>query len=304
MKLLFTEEKSISQEITKLAQDIENCIIEDSQTVKSKYSTAYRRQFKTNTFMLSFQDEFPFLKDVKLTYVIYMANNEEEAETFKRMGVTLNSSYDDATNEMEITSYFIKGRPSLDFSESIIHEITHMYQYNKGMDKRRNLYDLVVDMISDPRNEFRHDVGLALYYTFPHEQDAFTHQFYAYSKDGDIDTFEPYKTLLELTQKIKTNYKTNKFTQSAIHELGYEFKAYFKRLHFGLKRFKRKLNNVTRHWLQELVNSTTKRRPVEYLIDETLNRRTENDGNGFLAPFSSEDCYDKFLKPKTPLRKN
>ena len=299
MKLLFTEEKSISRDIAKLAKDIENCIIEDSQTMKSKYSTAYRRQFKTNTFMLSFQDDFPFLKDIKLTYIIYMANNEEEAETFEKMGVTLNSSYDDATNEMEITSYFIKGRPSLDFSESIIHEITHMYQYNKGMDKRRNLYDLVVDMASDKTNEYRRIVGLALYYTFPHEQDSFIHQFYTHSKDGEIETFQPYKALSDLTAIIKNNYKTNKFTQDAIHELGYTFKQYFKRLHFGLKRFERKLNNVKRYWFQELVNSTTKKRSIEHIIDESLNRTVIIDANNlYTAEISSEDCYNKFLTPR------
>ena len=297
-KLLFTEEKSISKVIAKLAKDIKDCIIDDMRHVKERYGDTYTCQYKTNSFKLSFQDEFPFLRDVTLTYVIYLLKNEEELEDMKKLGVSLNSSYDDATNKLEITSYFIKGNPSLDFSESIMHELTHMYQYNKGMDKRRSLYDIVVDMASDNRNEFRYNVGLALYYTFPHEQDAFVHQFY--TNGGDIEDFNPYVTFKTLIERIKKNYKTNKFTQRAIHELGFSYKAYFKRLHFSLKRFKRKLRNVRRYWFHEALKNALTKQPIERVIQEACNSMIINSDGELIgyAEKSNADCYDKFLNYK------
>ena len=296
MKLLFTEEKSISRDIAKLAQDIENCIIEDLPNIDEEFNKYYQCLFKTNTFNLSFQDEFPFLEDVILKYVVYLVDDKDMYDFLtQKIRIDLNSSYDDLNNKLTIVTCFINGKPIADFSESIIHEITHMYQYNIGMDKKRSLYDTMVDMLSDGSNIDRYYVALALYYTFPHEQDAFTHQFYK-GEDSNIENFEPFKNFNKAFEIVRNNYRTNKAMQNGIHELGYSFKSYFKRLHFGLKRFERKLNNVKTYWLKESLRSHGL--TLDNRITELKNRTVWDKSYSVIAPFSTKDCFDDFLLEK------
>lgn len=295
-KLLFKEEKSISRDITRLAQDIEKCIIEDLPNIEERFNKYYQCLFKTNTFQLFFQDEYPFLRDVILEYVVYLVNDKEAYDFLtKKMHIDLNSSYDDLNNKLTIVTCFVNNKPITDFSESIIHEITHMYQYNIGMNKKRDLYNTMLNMLSNDTNIDRYYVALALYYTFPHEQDAFTHQFYK-GEDGTVENFKPFKIFKKAFEIVKNNYMTNKEMQKAIHELGYSFKSYFKRLHFGLKRFEHKLLNVKTYWIKESLRSHGL--TLDNRITELCNRTVWNKSYTTIAPFSTEDCYDKFLKSR------
>lgn len=291
MQILFTEEKSISKEIIQLCNEIQNCILEDMQQQEEKYSKYTQCIFKTNSFKLSFQDDFPFLDDVVLTYTVYFISDD----VLKNNNISFNSSYDSQTNELKIVTYFIEDKPTLDFSESIIHEITHMYQYNIGMSKRQELYNIMIEMLKDESNIDRYYVALALYYTFPHEQDAFVHQFYK-GENGVIEEYKPYIYFKNAIEVVKNNYKQNKRMQKAIHELGYSFKAYFKRLHYGLKRFERKLNNVKNYWIQEHI--CYKNQSIDNRILEIQNRTIWKKSYSVLAPYYLEEHYDIFLNKK------
>ena len=140
-------------------------------------------------------------------------------------------------------------------------------------------------------------VALALYYTFPHEQDAFTHQFYK-GEDGRIENFEPFKNCKKAFEIVKNNYAENKEMQKAIHELGYSFKSYFKRLHFGIKRFEHKLLNVKTYWIKESLRSHGL--SLDNRITELWNRTIWNKSYSTIAPLSTADCFDDFLMPKQP----
>lgn len=296
MAQLLKEKKSISDIIVKLTKEIHDCIIDDMQNVEELFSTHERCLFKTNIFKLSFQDEFPFLNDVVLHYTIYLPYDIDQYYSLKEYGrVEQNSSYDSKTNQLNITTCFFDGNPTSDFSESIIHEITHMYQYNKGMNKRVDLYDKVVEMYNDIQNISRQRVALALYYTFPHEQDAFTHQFYKKGGNQSVETFFPYLTLKHEFLKLKQEYKNNKDIQSAIHELGFKCKDYFKRLHFSLKRFERKLQNVKDHYFMLEIKESSKPAQDSILREAHLHMVWKNGGYNHYAPSTIEKNFDCFL---------
>lgn len=304
IKNLLKEEHSISQIVLKISKDIQDCILDDIKNINELFSPYERYKYKTNKFKLSFQDDFPFLKDIILNYTVYLADDiDEYNHLMKNRNITFNSSYDDKTNELKIVTCFLDGQPTLDFSESIIHEITHMYQYNIGMTKRQNIYDKVIEMYSDGNNTARKRVAIALYYTFPHEQDAFVHQYYKRGVYRPIETFMPYMVLTDEYTKLKEEYKTNQSIQSAIHELGYSCKNYFKRLHFGLKRLKTKLENVKRYW--SIKEMKEKNKPnMDTLIQESqLHMIWRNDGYNYWAPDVIEDKFNFITEKETPKSK-
>lgn len=242
---LLLEENSVSAEVHKLSKEIQSAIIEDAENINIQNSANIPLPFKQHGFIASFQDEFPFIPDVKLFYIIYFAENEREYE-LATVGYEcdLNSSYDCETNELKIVTCLINGEFSSSFSEEIMHEITHLYQYSKGMKKRESLYNKTLDLYSlGNANIDAYYIGLAMYYTFPHKQDAFAHQFFA-KQLSDIDSFEPYQTFQKAINVIQQHYQ-NKQMQDAIHYLDYNSKDYLKRLHFGFKRFVRKLRNAS-----------------------------------------------------------
>ena len=138
-----------------------------------------------------------------------------------------------------------------DFYEAIMHELTHLYQYHIGLEKRVDLYDKAV-RLTQTDDSTKWKVGYAIYCTFPHEQDAFAHQFYQFLKSNEnhrlsfeffTGRFANYVHFIKSYDFIWKN-KKDRTVIDAIKSLGYDPKDYFKRLYFGKQRFERKLRNA------------------------------------------------------------
>lgn len=288
---LIQEKNSVSDIVRKLSQEVKDVIIEDMKTAPKNYSKLEGLAFKQGEFKVSFKDSFSFLNNIILRYLIYLVDDEKEIERLVRIQqISLNSSYDSRYNILSIVSYCVNDTLSLDFNESIMHELTHMYQYNMGMKKRVNLYDKITQYLTQNKDHDAYYIALALYYTFPHEQDVFAHQFFA--TQGKKMNFQPYKDFLEAKRIVEQNYK-NKRMQNAIHSLGFTTKTYLKRIHFGLKRFNKKLDNVARVAFNEELNShLTTEMKLKHTIRETLDRTRLSELYNNLIPITTEWFYN------------
>lgn len=249
-KNLILEKKSVSDDIIAITTAIYDEIKNDFDKVKLCLSTPYGIEFKENVIRVPLNEINEKLGNLTVHYVIYFFDSKEEQDyILSRTKLQLNSQYDDRSGVLTmVTSYFPSGFAE-DTEGIIYHEVTHFYQYAMGMEKRVDLYKRMYDYIDGGNNDIdAYYVALALYYTFPHEQDAFAHEFYSLvcQRDGNmsIDEYTEYGHAKHAYEIVKHNYKGNKYMLSAIKSLGYNVKDYLQRLHYGLKRFEKKLYNV------------------------------------------------------------
>lgn len=269
MNYIITEEKSISQEVKNIAEQIINTMVQDSVNVSMKLNDA-DIAYKENTITVEFDNEN--IEPITLEYTVYYADEvnsvKEVYASLRTATIDINCSYDNLERLMKIVTVNDNGYLEENFYGSVLHEVNHMFQYDKGMEKRVDLYDLILRIISD-RNSTRDEVYTArcLYYTFAHEQDAFTHQFYGFLKEkpdeisfedalNEFDTFQEFKTLRSYVSK---NHK-NPSAQRTIRRLGFDNRTYIQRIQFGWQRLKRKLKNAYFLYLKELNESKNIRR--------------------------------------------
>lgn len=151
------------------------------------------------------------------------------------MGSSANSEAEVETNTIKIVSAIIGNYPSDDFYPTIYHELEHLYQYGMGMEKRVGLYEKVRTLINRGRNDINgYYVGLCCYYAFKHDQDAFTHQFYAMIRrcnerktfEECLNGFQPYKTMNK-AYDVLVNNQDNPKIMDAINYLGYSRKSLY-----------------------------------------------------------------------------
>ena len=175
----------------------------------------------------------------------------------RSIGGKANSQSDYETKSMRIVSGFIDGDASPDFLATICHEANHLFEYDNGREKRIGLYERVVSLIQS-EDDAAQAVGQAIYYTFPHEIDAFVHQFYGFLKQEDPShlTFEQllqhsaYYNLKRLYDYIIAK-NDNTSIGGYINYLGYRKRDFIKRLKFGMKRLLSKLKNAYLRYLHD-----------------------------------------------------
>lgn len=275
---ILTEWKSVSDEVRNIVPDIIDVILHDSRNKEKKINGVQGFGYVEN------EDGFKYTvtlngksKDITIKYVLYLFKTEDECNhTINGFSLDKNNSWDENTQTLEIISGLVNGQASDNFKEVLEHEVEHMFEYEMGLQKRVDLYDKTLEMVGRGQNNIRgYFVAFALYYTFPHEQNAFKQQFYIYLTnlkrkidfDEALENFTPYKQMDNAYDAVYDHYD-NKEEIRAINELGYSRKQYFKRLYFGYNRFIRKLKNVYERWFIENKSS--------FMTKESVFRHTIN----------------------------
>ena len=253
MEELF-ETKSINNDVVNLSDLIADKILNEAPKQKMNVSKITGALYVEGGFIQELYGEIKGIDKLQVHYILYDFENFGEYNQWLKTVSTKDESkhyncYSDyVTKEIQIVSAYVNNKILSDFAESILHEITHLYQYGEGMQKQVNLYDNVIKMCLN-NDVISSAVARTVYYTFKHEQDAMVHQFYGYLlQNGINDDFE--KLIIDNSEygnankslKIVNQYKEKAI--EAIKELGFNVEQYNKRIHYGYKRFKQKLYNA------------------------------------------------------------
>lgn len=257
-KRFLLEWGSINYGVASAANEVAHLIWDESKRKETKISEVTGVPFINGSFRFNLNKFFGEshndwgIDEITINYVLYIVDNiKEHNDVFDKLygDGSANSSADYETKTLTIYSSIIAGYPSPDFLSDVTHELEHMYEYGKGMQKRVSLYDLTVEcMKSDNENT----VALAqlLYFTFPHEMDAYVHSFYAILSRNDFDgTFEDglklfphYDHIVSLMGLFKSMHRSD--ANAALIPLGFDYVSFKKRIHFFFKKFKAKLGKV------------------------------------------------------------
>lgn len=267
-KQYINEWKSVNDDIKKVAETISNIIWYSSYNDKQMLDGNLGLMFISGSFpfyMKSiFKDGQPHfgVEKIDVEYRIYFFDTPEAYNSMIK-GID-NSEYDVDTNKLKVICGSIEGYFNYTVTQEIYHELNHVFEYGMGMEKRVDLYDKVVSAMNDKNNdELTIRMCRLIYYTFPHEQDAFAHQFYGLMHSENLDgSFEElisnatnYTDFIVCRRFYKENCKRMRNDVNKILKyLGLDFEEFNKRVYFGGKRFEKKLYRVYQRHMYELRN--------------------------------------------------
>lgn len=297
MKKIILEAKSISDAVVKLSKIVSDGIINDSSKQKAKRSKLTDVDFIENEFQIKIGGYLRNNDILTVHYIMYYLETQREYYILlPKLGKSANSEADSETNTIKIVSAFIGNGVSEDFYETISHELEHLYQYGKGMQKREGLYDRAVSMINS-KNKYSKYVGLCCYYSFKHEQDAFVHQFYTFLHKSDkqvsfedyLDGFHPYQMLNEVYDFVINN-QDNREVMNSINELGFTRKKFINLIYYRIKRFDTKLYNAYCRY-----NNDTEKlceNSIDKFVSRALRKIEESKKIGYDIEWGIESIYN------------
>ena len=264
-KSYINEWKSVSDDVKTLVEYIANLMWEKSQNDKPTLDSVLKIPFITGDFYLPmnnvFKDNQPHfgIDGLNIWYKLYFVDSEKEYNRlYSEFG---NSEYEDKEKRVYIRGGLIRGDFNKGLVEDLYHELNHAFEYGMGMEKREELYNTVYKILTNTNSSIIESAMCRIiYYTFPHEQDAFTHQFYGYLKEHDfylpfddiLPTFNPYvdfsRCVMIYTSYLNNNYEAVK---KVLNEVGMDIEQFNKRYKFGDKRFEKKLRRVYQRYMYE-----------------------------------------------------
>lgn len=292
------ESKSVNDRVIELANYVGNSIIENTNNAVKKKSNINNYLYTENTFTVTVDN---FLKDenvLTVHYIMYYVESQREYYTLMtNLEGRGNSEADEDTNTITIVSGFISNKIAYDFYETISHELNHLFQYGRGMEKRKELYDKTRELLNLKGNDNNgFIIGLCAYYSFKHEQDSFAHQYYSYLTQnklkGDLRYLmfdspfrqmdNAYKMLLKI-QHVETVMKQ-------INYLGFSVKGFVNYVRYRRKRFKAKIKNVIRKYLND--NAMVSERYIMTAYHVENERMNESNKYGYEIKWGTESVYD------------
>lgn len=271
-RYIINEKLSISDIVNtytdKISEKIIDLSVEQFNKKQLKYSPITNAPYVEGSFVI---DTFDFGNDkmpssLKVEYIMYDINSAIAYNSIIKTedkGI-VNSESDFKQCYVKIVSGYIGDTLLPDFYTTIAHEVTHIYQYAQGLQKKIDLYDAVIKLYNSNVND-ENTIGYVLYYTFKHEQDAMTHQFYEFlnSKDYNNTEFEKalesYTEFKNFTNSINNVKKIDKNNlKNILNGIGLSIGDYNQRIHYAYKRFIQKMKNAFDRNMYELAEHSKK----------------------------------------------
>lgn len=296
---IVNEEKSISSTVKEESLKLYNVVVEDFFNVFNKgrkyQSKANNQVFATNTIKYGIEKIAPEIGVIDVEYYVYICDTHEEYRNLFNLNLNLNCGFDYDDKKMILVGFYVENKLYRDLKSSIFHEMAHLYQYSKGMEKRVSLYNKCLEFV-ESENPSKYVVGFLTYYTFPHEQDAMAHQFYSELMDKKptehfdecILKYSEYRNVAQPINYLKRHWKE---TFPFVKELGFEPAKWKKRLHFSLKRMVKKFSNAYTKYRMDY------KYPGENILNEMnafFNRYIDNEKKYPSIKIGLESFYSKY----------
>lgn len=283
------EVKNVSNTVVELSNIICKEIIAQAKTTNIYDSTVTYRPFTEGCFKINATKFFRHIDELTINYVMYISKEENILQMILNQSQYDNSA-DYENKSITIVSGFVLNNVEEHFNAKVMHEVNHLYEYDNGMQKRVNLYNKALEMITDKINKDRAYVGRNMYYSFKHEQDAFVHQFYGYLKQNkpkhpfnDLIWKSEYKNVYNVYGYLCNNYYKETI-QAAIKELGFSPNAFMNMIEHRLDRLYGKLYNAFRRYysecedyrnIEEKANKALHRFSYHLLMEEEVGRKLQ-----------------------------
>lgn len=251
---MINEEKSISEFTVNVSNGIINKIIGDVKSDNDNKSIGEYSKIEFVKGDFQFNINNTNLDTLNVNYEVYFCKNQMEYNFLLNAHV-LDCMADNKNNTINISMAYINDELMNDFMDDIYHEVNHLFQYSMGFAKNETIYDTCVKIIKNPNIETRiKSPAYTIYFTFTHEQDSFTHQFYSYLNrmyenesipefDEAINSFQIYKSLINSYRMTKDNFN-DKRIEDTISSLGLSKNKWDKISINGINRLKRKLRHA------------------------------------------------------------
>lgn len=206
------------------------------------------------------------VNDVTFEYYVYVCENDEMCEYVINNCYSMNN-FNEMNNELAITfytvNYQIVEEPS---NKNLSHELEHILQISQGRKNNTNYsslmdgaYNLASQIISDETdiNIYDETIAWLMYYSNPHEQDSFMNEYYQdlrchrqFLNSNDSETHLRYYDYVDKYNFFINNMnKTDLLTAVKKYKLyGYTIGNINLMCQKGIKRFKKKMNNIEKHF--------------------------------------------------------
>ena len=259
-RFIVKEELSVSDTVVKITNEIYTQLLNKLSIGKSFISKERNVIIKKGIFDYQTAGKLKNTSFIKVKYVVYYFNDEQEHQAYMKYGYfRMNSSADYQNQVINLYLSMVDNKPTIDFKSDIQHEVNHIFQYDNGQQKDEDFYKKIIDL-NKSKVKIDRIIARALYYTFPTEQDSFVSQYYAYLKRNNIpikqainyryDQNCPYydfDTLFDNIDDISGEI-TDEYTQD---KLGISSKRLFNILNNADDRFTNKLGKVIMRYVQE-----------------------------------------------------
>ena len=259
------EWKSVNDDVKALADEITLLMWKKSQTAKPMVDRYCSIPFIEGTFKVkptNPQDKSTNLSFLSLTvdYRLYLFDSADDYnQHYTEIG---NSEYKDDENKLYLRIGIVEGYYTPNIAEEVYHELNHAYQYGMGLEKKVGLYDKVAKVFSEKsQDSLWLSMAKILYYTFTHEQDSFANQFYAnLNATNSRLRFEEaiiyFPNYIDFKQSKAFYKEADRRGDASIGDVlkffGMTRELFNKRLHFGWKRFLKKLRRVYQRYQYEI----------------------------------------------------
>lgn len=279
-RFIVKEELSVSDTVVKITNEIYTQLLNKLSIGKSFISKERNVIIKKGIFDYQTAGKLKNTSFIKVKYVVYYFNDEQEHQAYMKYGYfRMNSSADYQNQVINLYLSMVDNKPTIDFKSDIQHEVNHIFQYDNGQQKDEDFYKKIIDL-NKSKVKIDRIIARALYYTFPTEQDSFVSQYYAYLKRNNIpikqainyryDQNCPYydfDTLFDNIDDISGEI-TDEYTQD---KLGISSKRLFNILNNADDRFTNKLGKVIMRYAQEKeLNEDFKHSEIHLKIDPRL----------------------------------
>lgn len=279
-RFIVKEELSVSDTVVKITNEIYTQLLNKLSIGKSFISKERNVIIKKGIFDYQTAGKLKNTSFIKVKYVVYYFNDEQEHQAYIKYGYfRMNSSADYENRVINLYLSMVDNKPTIDFKSDIQHEVNHIFQYDNGQQKDEDFYKKIIDL-NKSKVKMDRIIARALYYTFPTEQDSFVSQYYAYLKRNNIpikqainyryDKNCPYydfDTLFDNIDDISGEI-TDEYTQD---KLGISSKKLFNILNNADDRFTNKLGKVIMRYVQEKeLNEDFKHSEIYLKIDPRL----------------------------------
>lgn len=185
-RFIIKEELSVSDTVLKITDEIYYQILNRLKSGKSFISKERNVVIKKGIFDYQTTGKLKNTSFIKVKYVVYYFNNEQEHQAYMKYGYfRMNSSADYENKTINLYLSMINNQPDPDFKSDIQHEVNHIFQYDNGQQKDEDFYKRIIEL-NKSGNKLDKIIARAMYYTFQTEQDSFVSQYYTYLKRNNI----------------------------------------------------------------------------------------------------------------------